>query len=440
MTLFRSVKWIAPAFVAAFLFHSPAEAIDIQRVVSPGGLEAWLVEDHTNPIIAVDFAFRGGASLDPDGKTGLAHLASTTLDEGAGDLDSQAFQRRLEDLAVKLGFSTGRDSFGGNLKTLTKNRDEAFRLLRLAITEPRFDDDPVARMKSQILAGLRAESERPNVIARRTLSRTLFPGHPYGRPVKGTLETVAALTPDDLRGFVRQRLARDTLLIGVVGDITAAQLAILLDSTFGALPEKATPWEIPEITPAATGETIVVEKAVPQSAIVFAHGGIKRNHPDYYAATIMNHVLGGGSFTARLYEEVREKRGLAYSIYSTLYPLDHAALILGAASTANARVSETLEVVRAEWRRMAEKGMTAAELKDAKTFLTGSFPLRFSSSGRIASILMAMQIDDLGIDYLDKRNGYMEAVTLEQVNRVAGQLLRPDELTVVVVGKPNGIK
>jgi zinc protease len=440
MTLFRSVKWIAPAFVAAFLFHSPAEAIDIQRVVSPGGLEAWLVEDHTNPIIAVDFAFRGGASLDPDGKTGLAHLASTTLDEGAGDLDSQAFQRRLEDLAVKLGFSTGRDSFGGNLKTLTKNRDEAFRLLRLAITEPRFDDDPVARMKSQILAGLRAESERPNVIARRTLSRTLFPGHPYGRPVKGTLETVAALTPDDLRGFVRQRLARDTLLIGVVGDITAAQLALLLDSTFGALPEKATPWEIPEITPAATGETIVVEKAVPQSAIVFAHGGIKRNHPDYYAATIMDHVLGGGSFTARLYEEVREKRGLAYSIYSTLYPLDHAALILGAAGTANARVSETLEVVRAEWRRMAEKGMTAAELKDAKTFLTGSFPLRFSSSGRIASILMAMQIDDLGIDYLDKRNGYMEAVTLEQVNRVAGQLLRPDELTVVVVGKPNGIK
>lgn len=427
--------------LAAFLIAAalPAQAIEVKRVTSPGGLEAWLVEDHTNPIIALRFAFRGGASLDPAGKEGLARLASSLLDEGAGDLDSQAFQGQLEDNSISLGFDAGRDRFGGTLRTLTERRDKAFGLLALALTKPRFDAEPIARIKSQVLAGLRRDSEEPNVIASKTFFKALYPDHPYGRPSKGTPESVTAVTADDLRAFVRDRLARGTLKVGIVGDITPAQLGPLLDKTFGGLPQKATPWQAVETKPLAQGGTFVIKKPIPQSAILFGHGGMKRNHPDFYAATVMNYVLGGGGFTSRLYDEVREKRGLAYSISSGLYPLDFSALILGSAGTTNGSAGKTLEIVRREWQRMADTGLTAAELKDAKTYMTGSFPLRFSSSGRIASILVGMQTEDLGIDYLDKRNSYIEAVTQDDVNRVAKKMLNPKALTVVVVGQPEGV-
>ena len=331
----------------------PAAAVEVERVRSTGGIEAWLVQDHTNPIITVRLAFRGGAALDPAGKEGLAEMVSSLLDEGAGDLDSQTFQRRLEDLSISLRFDAGRDVFGGRLRTLTENRDAAFGLLRLALNAPRFDEAPVERIRTQILIGLKRNLEDPDAIARRALARTLFPDHPYGRPVGGTLESVDAILAEDLRRFVAERLGRDNLVIGVVGDISADELALLLDQTFGALPAKASSWSVPDTRAQASGETVVINKAVPQSAIVFGHGGPKRDDPDFYAAYVMNYVLGGGGFTSRLYNEVREKRGLAYSVYSYLNPLDHAALIVGGAGTANARVADTLAVVRGIWRRMA---------------------------------------------------------------------------------------
>ena len=417
-----------------------ALAIEVERVLTPGGIEAWLVRDHTNPIVAARIAWRGGGGLDPAGKEGVARMVSATLDEGAGELDSQAFQRRLEDLAVSLRFDAGHDSFSGRLKTLTGNLDEAFELMSLAVTAPRFDAEPVERIRGQIIAGLKRDSEDPDYIAQRTLSRTLFPNHPYGRPTRGTEASIAAITIDDLKDFTAHRLARDNMVIGVVGDIEPEALAKLLDGTFGSLPAQARPWALPEVEPLATGKTTVVQKPVPQSVIVFAHGGLKRDHRDYYTAVVMNYVLGGGTFSSRLHSEVREKRGLAYSVHSALYPYDHTAMIWGAAGTANARVGETVDVVREEWRRMATDGVGETELADAKTYLTGSFPLRFSSSERIASILVAMQMDFLGIDYLDRRNGLIEAVTRDGVNRVARQLLDAEKLTMVVVGQPEGLR
>jgi zinc protease len=423
----------------AILAPTSARAIEVQRVESPGGIKAWLVEDHTNPIIALSFAFRGGAALDPEGRQGLADMVSTLLDEGAGDLKSQDFQRRLEDLSVGLDFSAERDNFSGRLRTLTRNRDAAFGLLKLALAKPRFDADAVARMRSQILAGLRQDLENPDAIAARRLFKTFFPDHPYGRPTDGTLKTVAAITIDDLRAFARSRFAKSNLIIGVTGDVTAGELGPLLDSTFGDLPSLPSGGIVRDVTPRASNDAIKISKPMPQSTILFGQAGMKRDNPDFYAAYVMNYVLGGGGLTSRLFDEVREKRGLAYSVGSNLYPLKHAALILGSAGTASAMVGKTLKVVRAVWKRMAKGGMTAAELKDAKTYLTGSFPLRFTSSRRIANILVGMQLDNLGIDYLKKRNGYIKAVTLDQVNRVARQLLKPGELTFVIVGEPDGM-
>ncbi len=430
------------AFAALFFLMaaaSPATAIEVQRVVSPGGIEAWLVEDHSNPIISLDMTFRGGAALDPVGKEGLANLVSGLIDEGAGDLDSQAFQGQLQDLSIGLSFSAGLDTFSGDLKTLTENRDTAFELLRLALNEARFDEEPVARIRSQILAGLAHDSEDPGVIVRRTLNKVLFPEHAYGRPASGTTESVTGLTVEDLRRFTAERFARDVLVVGVVGDITAKELAGLLDETFLGLPATAAPADLADTTPSGEGGVIVVEKDVPQSVVAFGHEGIERADPDFYTAYVVNYILGGGGFSARLYKEIREKRGLAYSVYAYLSPLDHAALVMGGVATQNERVSQSLDLIRAEWRRMAEDGPSEEELRDAKIYLTGSFPLRFSSSGRISGMLIGMQLNHLGIDYLDRRNALIEAVTLDDARRVAARLYDADKLTVIVVGRPQGV-
>ncbi|MEW5728420.1 MAG: pitrilysin family protein [Pseudomonadota bacterium] len=430
---------LAPVLIV-LLAALPARAVTVERVVSPKGIEAWLVQDHTNPIIALNAAFRGGAATDPAGKAGLANMVSGLLDEGAGPYDSQAFQGRLEDLAIGLSFDAGRDTFRGHLKTLTDNRDTAFEMFRLALTEPRFDKEPVERIRSQIQTILKRELQNPNTVAAREWNRLAFGGHPYASPVNGTPETVAKLSVSDLRGWTRKHLARDNLVIGVVGDITPEQLGPLLDKTFGGLPATAAKVEVPFTAPKAPGRTVVVERDNPQSVAMFGEGGIKREDPDWYAAYVMNYILGGGGFSSRLTEEVREKRGLAYSVYSYLMPMDHAAVVVGGVATQNSRLAESLGIIKEEWRRMRDEGPTPEELADAKTYLTGSFPLQLDSTASIAGLLVAMQLDDLGIDYLDKRNGYIEAVTLEDVNRVAKRLLDPARLTTVVVGKPDGVQ
>ena len=440
--LLRSLRrFVAPAgLLALVLSAAPAvAAVDVQRVVSPAGVEAWLVEDHTTPLISVSIAFRGGSALDPVGKEGLADMVSTLLDEGAGDLDSAAFQRRIADLAMDYGFDAGRDSFNGSLRTLTEHRQEAFDLLGLSLAEPRFETEAVERMRAQLLAGLARDAEDPGVIAGRVWWRTAFPDHPYGRPVEGTPESLRAITIDDLKGFVARRFGRNDLEIGVVGDIDAATLAPLLDRAFGKLPKTIEPYVLPKAVLRSPGALVVVERDVPQSVALFGQDAVKRHDPDFYAAYVMNYILGGGSFSSRLMTEVREKRGLAYSVATYLNTLDFAGLIQGQVATQNARVAESLDIIRREWGRMRDEGPTEAELADAKTYIIGSYPLRMTSTGSLAGVLTAIQLDNLPIDYMEKRNSYIEAVTLEDVRRVARRILDPARLVAVVVGKPEGI-
>jgi len=417
----------------------PARAVEVQQVTSPGGITAWLVEDHSNPILSLDLAFVGGAALDPEGQEGLAYMVSGLIDEGAGELDSQAFQRTLQNLSIRLSFDARMDSFLGTLRTLTENRETAFDLLRLALSEPRFDDEPVGRIRSQVLVQLAQDSENPNVIAQRALRELMFADHPYSRPVRGTPESIQAVGIDDMRRFVSERFARDSLIVAVVGDITVEELGPLLDHTFLALPAEAAPNDVPEVEPKSTGEVVVIERDIPQSVMVFGHGGLKRDDPDFYTAFVANRILGGGGFGSRLYAEVREKRGLAYSVYSFLSPMEHSSLAMGGVATANARAGESLEVIQSEWARFGAEGPTADEVEEAKTYLTGSYPLRFSSTGGIAGTLLNIQLDDLGLDYINIRNDLVEAVTLEDARRVARELFRAEDLTVVIVGRPEGV-
>jgi len=427
---------LVTAWFAAPAVHAAAK---IEQVRSPGGITAWLVHEPSVPVISVSFDFRAGGLYDAAGKKGTANMVSGLLDEGAGDLDSLAFQQRLEELAVRLSFDSGRDSFSGDLKTLTANRDAAFDMLRLALSAPRFDDEAVERIRRQIMVGLKRKEKDPDAIANRAWFRIAFADHPYALPNDGTEESVGRITPDDLRDYVTRAFARDNLTIGVVGDISAADLAPLLDRTFGHLPATPAAVAVPDAHPAGAGQVEVIEQAIPQSRVVFGADGIKRSDPDWYAAYVLNYVLGGGGLTSRLSDEVREKRGLAYSVYSYLYPLERAAVHIGGVGTRNESVGQAIDVIRGELRRVRDEGISAEELADAKTYLNGSFPLRLTSGGRIANLLVAIQRHDLGLDYIDQRPALINAVTLEDIRRVAKQLLQPENLLIVVVGRPTDV-
>ena len=425
------------AAIAAIMFAASAGATTIERVVSPGGIEAWLVHERAVPMIAVEFAFVGGAVQDPPGKSGTATHTASLLDAGAGEFDSTAFSDRLERKAIQMGFSAQRDTVRGTIRTLTENRDDAFELLRLAITAPRFDAKDVEISRAQILSQLRRETTSPTDIASRRWWETAFEGHPYGRPVNGTPETVSSISIADLKSYANRVLARQNLKIAVVGDIDAETLKVLLDRTFGALPEKPELYPIANVAPHGLGRRIEVSLDVPQTVVDFGGPGIPRQDPDFMAAYVINHILGGGSNDSRLYQEVREKRGLAYSVSDSLVWLDHAAVMLGGTATRADRAGETVDLIEKEIHRFAENGPTAGELMEAKRFLNSAFVLNLDSSTKIAALLVQLELDGFGTDYFSRRTAMIEAVTLDDARRVAKRLLDKG-LLVTVVGKPQG--
>jgi zinc protease len=417
------------------LMAPAAGAVPVERIVSPGGIEAWLVREPSVPLVTMEFAFLGGASQDPAAKPGVANMVSQLLDEGAGELDAKTFQQRLEERAIELSFSATRDFFRGTLRMLREHRPEAVELLKLALAAPRFDAEAVERIRSQIISGLRRETTSPNTIASKSWWKAAFPDHPYGQPVSGELETVPQITAEDLKTYVASVFARDQLHVAVVGDIDAATAGDLLDSAFGTLPGKAKLAPVADARLEGIGRRLSIPLDVPQTVLTVGGPGIPRKDPDFLAAYVVNHILGGGSFSSRLYYEVREKRGLAYSVYTSLVWLRHAALFLGGTATRADRTADTLQIIEQEIKRLAETGPTDEELIKAKDYLKGSYMLNLDTSSKIASQLLQIQLDELGIDYISKRNTLIDAVTLADAKRVAKRLLGSG-LLVTVVGRP----
>ena len=418
----------------------PANAMKIQTVKSPGGIEAWLVEEHSVPLLAMRFGFRGGSTQDPAGKEGVANFLSAMLDEGAGDLDSAAYQERAEELAMRMSFSDSRDAFYGNFETLSENRAESVKMLRLALTKPRFDADAVERIRKQLLANLVYAAKSPEKVAAKEWFARAFPNHAYGRPSSGTEKSVAAISAADLEAYRKRTFARSNLRVAVVGDIDAATLGQMLDEIFGDLPGAPELDKVAMTQPVSGGLETVIEMAVPQSVAVFGLPSVARKDQDFMTAFVLNHILGGGGFSSQLMEEVREKRGLAYSVYSYLQPEDYAAIMLGSVATKNESIGQSLSVIREVLGRMASDGPTEDELDNAKKYLIGSYALRFDTSAKIASQLLGLQMEGFGTDYVDKRNGLIEAVTLADIKLVAAKSLDPKQLIVTVVGKPAAVK
>jgi zinc protease len=424
---------------AVFSFSAQAASVRVQEVVSPGGIKAWLVQDDKLPLIAMRFAFRGGVEQDPEDKQGLAELTMALLTQGAGPYDTEAFQQKLADQSIQLGFSASRDELRGALKTLRSSRGEAFKMLRLSVTEPRFDAEAFERARSQQMTAMKLEMGTASWQGRYALFAELFKGHPYFMRHFGTEKTLEGLTREDVRDFAVRHFARDNLLVAVTGDISSAELGKALDGIFAKLHAHAQLTAVGDAAWSSEKAAILVKRDGTQTDMLFAVPMMRRNDPDWYAADIVNYILGGGGFESRLMKDVRDKKGLTYGISTALAPMEHASLLIGQASTDNPKTGEAWQAVRDVWQELYEKGVADAEIAAAKDYLTGSLPIALTSLPAIAGILLEMQLEDLGRDYLDRYSTLIRRVSADDVKQVIQKWFDPSRVEVVFVGVPEGV-
>lgn len=413
--------------------------LDVVEIKAPQGAQAWLVQDGNVPVISISFSFEGGLIYDPEDKPGVARLVSILLDEGAGTIKSQDFQKKMSDLAMSMSFTAGRDAFTGELKTLTVNKDQAFDLLHMALTKPRFDEDAILRMKNANIAEIRSNIGDGSWLVARAFNGMIFENHFYAKPGYGDLVSMQTIMRQDLLDYVTAQFGRNVLRISIAGDITKEEAETAIDRIFSDLPEKAEETEAKDITLAYPGKTILLPLDMPQTYIQVAQDGISRKDPDWAAAVVMNYILGGGSFESRLMTEIRVRRGLTYGVYSSLNSMHYTSLLQVAMSSSNENVSEALTILRREWQRMASEGPTPAEVGDAQSYLTGSLLLGLASTDDISGTLNALQQDDLDINYINDQPARINSVTPDDVKRVAARILQADHLTTVLVGKPKDI-
>ncbi|MBK0022118.1 insulinase family protein [Ochrobactrum sp. S46] len=421
---------LATSMMLLIILNLPANAIEIQEVVSPKGIKAWLVEDNSVPLVSMRFSFKGGTSQDPGGKEGLANLMTGLFDEGAGDLNSDSFQERIDNLGGEMSFTASPDSVSGSIRMLAENRDAVSDLLALTVNKPRFDQDAVDRIRQQVVASLEASQRNPSTIASRKFSEVLYGNHPYGRPDEGTVKSLQSISREDLATFHRKNFARDRLTVGVVGSINAKDLGEMLDKVFGDLPANAELVPVPDAK-LALGTTTSLSFDMPQTSISFVYPAIPRKDPEFFAAYLMNHILGGG-FTSRLYAEVREKRGLAYSVSSSMALRDHVSALTISTATRPEKAQESLKIIREQVAAMANDGPTEAELQAAKSYLKGSYAVNnLDSSVSIADTLVGLQEAGLDREYIDKRAELIDAVTLDQVKAIAKKLLEAEPAILI---------
>jgi len=424
----------------AFPAHARDKVLDIEQVTSPGGIKAWLVEDHSVPVIAMQFGFRGvGGALDPVDKQGLSRMLSNTLDEGAGELDSQTFQKELRDLSIGLSFGSDRDDFSGSLKTLSQNKKRAFELTALALTKPRFDEEPVKRMREANQSRIRSSLTDPDWMTARIMNDRAFEGHVYSQNSGGSLSSLEKISPEDLRAFHKNNIGKNNLVVAVSGDMTKEELATTLDNIFGDLPDVKPPAQAPDIALQNAGKVFVFKQDIPQTIVEMMQPGIDRHHPDYQLAQVMNFVLGSSGFGSRLTEEIREKRGLTYGIYSYFIDMKHFDGLQVSTSTETKNTAEMISLVKVEWEKMKNEPISEQELQDAKSYLIGSLPLGLTSTDDIAGLLLSLQMDEMPVDYLEQREDKIKNATAADVQRVAKELLDSNKMITVLTGNPENI-
>ncbi|WP_051908687.1 M16 family metallopeptidase [Candidatus Odyssella acanthamoebae] len=416
---------------------SPVKVIDYKTDL---GLTGWHVETHDIPVLTISICFRNaGDKNDPEGLAGLTEFMCGMLDEGAGSYNSGNFKALLLEKNIRLSISQNSDSVFITLRSTKDNIKDLFDILTMILIAPRFDADAMARVREQILTGLNQSLHSEGQVVSDTFNQQAFKSHPYGRSTNLEIEGVKKIKKEDIQKHLKERLARDQIKITSAGDISINDLKKHLDTALKDLPANAVPNTIKDIQPIYTGDITVVHMDIPQSVILFYQPGIKRQDKDFYAAYVLNKILGDGGFKSRLWDEVRENRGLAYGIDSDLRWVQHTDYTVGSTATANANAGQVVEIIREQWHKVKEKGVSQKEMDFVIERLTGAFPLGFSSTPQIVGLLNNYQQDDLGADFINKRNEMIRSVTLEDINRLAKNLIQPDKLSFIIVGKPEGL-
>ena len=436
---FLSLPVISLILCLAFCPAAQASSPRIIEVTSPKGVKAWLVEDHKLPLISMRFAFRGGVEQDPADKQGLSVLSASLLTQGAGALDDRAFQEKLAANSISLDVSASRDWIVGQMKTLSRTKVEAFRLLGLALTQPRFDAVAFERLRDQQITSIKMQLSKPSWQGRYALYGHVFAGHPYNQRALGTQKSVNGLSAQDVEAFIKPRLAKDNLMISVVGAIDAETLQEELDRMFGELPDHAILAEIPPVVWPEQEQKILLARDGKQTEILFAAPMLRRNDPDWYAAEVANYILGGGGFISRLMKAVRAEKGLTYGISTSLSSMDYASVLTGGFSTENAKANKALSLVHNVWSDFYSRGVTQEEVLAAQDYLVGSMAISLTSTDAIAQMLLAMQTEGLGRDYLEHRERLIRGVTKEDVERVIKVWFNPEKLSYSYVGQPDGL-
>lgn len=414
------------------------EFATIQQFVTPGGVSVWLVEEPSIPILSLRMAWQAGETNDPEGMEGLTNAMVYHMNEGAGEYDTQAYFKRMEELNMSFSCGASDESTYCNASMLTDNAADSFEMISLALAEPRFDDGPFERFQREQEVSLQTRETNPQFLARRARIQALYPDHAYARETSA--ESLAAITQDAMRTQKDLLMVREGMLVTAVGAMSPEELAPLIDAAAAGLAETSDTSETADVVLAdPVAAPLTVDLPQPQSLVTFAAPAMKREDPDFYTAVVLNYTFGGGGFESRLMKDLRVEKGLTYGVYTQVSSEDKLQLWAGGGQTKNESAGEFIAAVRANMESMVAEGMTEQELSDAKSYLTGSYPLGFDSNAKIAARMMGVRLDGLPVDFFDKRNAMVDAVTLEDVNRVAAEYLDPGNFTFVVVGQPEGL-
>jgi zinc protease len=436
----RPVRRLALALLVVLIASGagPAAAAPLaHREVLPNGIVLLVAERPAVPIVAVRTYLRAGAVLDPPDRPGLANLTGAVLTRGTTKRSAAEIDRAIEFVGGSLEAGAGRDGLTASLTVVRRDLELGLDLLAEVVLAPAFPEDEVGRRRARIQAAIRRSEEDPGTVAARALAPLVFPQHPYGTPVEGTIESVGRLTRDDVAAFYREHARPDTTIIAVVGAITVDEARREVLQRFGGWRAPAAP---PAAAPVAAGpappRTERITRELTQATILLGRQAIRQTDPDYFPLVVASYVLGGGS-ASRLYGRVRDEGGLAYAVYSWVAPARHGASFTVSAQTRTAEVTRVIEIVREELARMTEAPVTEDELRLARQYLVGSFPLRLDTSAKVADFLVAVEAMGLGLDYADRYKAAVGAVTAADVQRVAARFFPPDTLSrVVVTGAP----
>lgn len=438
-----SLAWQALLLVLLFALVPAAQAgLKIEHWQTASGARVYFVENHDLPILDVSVNFAAGSARDSRAKAGLAGLTQHMAKLGAAGMSDEEISRRSADVGAVLGGSVDADRASFTLRTLSSQRErsQALDIFTRILQQPDFPAAVLEREKARIIAGLREAATQPESLSDKAFASALYGDHPYGLPGDGEPETVAAITRDDLLGFYRSHYAARGAVIAIIGDITRAGAGELAESLTRGLPQGGEVVPLPAVRYPESAREVKIAHPAAQSHILLGYPGVKRGDPDYFPLYVGNYILGGGGFVSRLTEEVREKRGMAYSVYSYFLPLADLGPFQIGLQTKREQAGQALALVRETLQRFIRQGPTAKELLAAKQNIIGGFPLRIDSNGKILDYLAVIGFYGLPLSYLDDFNQQVDKVTVAQIKDAFARRIDPGKLVTVIVGTDDDAK